>query len=203
MIPNPVICNYCRTTLKAAYDFKTRCLQVEKKIREYIEDQMKEHSEAGDLIYDLSIIEVSDLPPLSKFVMLQNDIEKEETSLSLEPTNQSELMLQLQKEIPLPKTGEIEITSIPKRNGKYSHRGRPHHKASPAANPDGTHSCNQCDKKFQDMGQLLLHKSIHGDDFICNFCNMSFKSLQFLRRHNSMCSKGIYLNTLCMCCMVK
>lgn len=194
MIPNPVICNYCRSTLKAAYDFKTRCLLVEKKIREFVEEQMKNNSESTGLNYDLSVIDVTELPPLNKILNLQNDFEKDESSSSSEAANSSELMLQLQKEIPLPKTGEIEITSIPKRNGKYTHRGRPHQRSSPAVNSDGTHSCNQCDKKFQDMGQLLLHRSIHGDDFTCNFCNMSFKSLQFLRRHNSMCSKGIKLS---------
>lgn len=152
---------------------------------------MKDQSESTELNYDLSMIEGSDLPPVNKLAMLQNEIEKEENPMS-ETQNNSELMLQLQKEITLPKTGEIEITSVPKRNGKYSHRGRPYHRSPPISNPDGSHSCGQCDKKFQDMGQLLLHKSIHGDDFICNFCNMSFKSLQFLRRHNSMCSKGMY-----------
>lgn len=150
---------------------------------------MKEHSDTNYLNYDLSLIESSDLPPFSNFVVMPNE-EKDENNLT-EETSNSELMMQLQKEIPLPKTGEIEITSIPKRNGKYSHRGRPHHKTSPVANPDGTHSCTQCDSKFNDMGQFLLHKSVHGEDFTCNFCNSSFKSLQFLRRHNSMCLKGM------------
>lgn len=191
LIPNPVICNYCRTTLKAAYDFKTRCLLVEKKIRDFVEEQMKDNTETIELNYDLTSIEVSDLPPCSNYLVLPSDEkdEKDENSMT-EEGNNSELMLQLQKEIPLPKTGEIEITSLPKRNGKYSHRGRPHHKAPLAVNSDGTHSCSKCDKKFQDLGQLLLHNSVHGDDFTCNFCNLSFKSLQFLRRHNSMCSKG-------------
>lgn len=153
---------------------------------------MTDQSETAELNYDLSMIEASDLPPVNKLAMLQNEVEKDENT-TLELQNDSELMMQLQKEIiPLGKTGEIEITSIPKRNGKYSHRGRPHRTPS-YPNPDGSHSCSQCDKKFQDVGQLLLHKSVHGDDFICNFCNMSFKSLQFLRRHNSMCSKGMQI----------
>lgn len=167
---------------------------MEKKIRDFIEEQMKDHTETNELSYDLSIIEVSDLPPFrfSNHLFLQNDEkdEKDENSV-IEIANNSELMIQLQKEISLPKTGEIEITSIPKRNGKYSHRGRPHHKTPPTVNSDGTHSCSKCDKRYHEMGQLLLHKSTHGDDFTCNFCNLSFKSLQFLRRHNSMCSKGM------------
>lgn len=155
---------------------------------------MKDHSESkvNHLNYDLSLIDVSDLPPFGKLVILQNEVEQDE-HIESEGGNTSELMIQLQKEIPLPKTGEIEITSIPKRNGKYSHRGRPNHNKTSLPTIDGSHLCNQCDKKFLDIGQLLLHKSIHGDDFTCNFCNMSFKSLQFLRRHNSMCSKGIHL----------
>lgn len=183
------MCNYCRINLKAAYDFKTRCLLVEKKVRGFVEEQMKDHTESTELSYDLSLIEISDLPPFGNYLVLQND-EKDENYIT-EETNNSELMMQLQKEIPLPKTGEIEITSIPKRNGKYAHRGRPHHKSPPVVNSDGSHSCSKCDKSFQNMGQLLLHKSVHGDDFTCNFCNLSFKSLQFLRRHNSMCSKGM------------
>lgn len=154
---------------------------------------MKDNSETNYLNYDLSLIEVSDLPSLGKLEILHNEADKDENP-QLDVVNKSELLIQLRKDIPLPKTGEIEITSIPKRNGKYFHRSKAHQKILP--NVDGSHSCNQCDKKFQDIGQLLLHKSIHGDYFRCNFCNMSFKSLQFLRRHNSMCSKGITFKSI-------
>lgn len=192
MIPNPVVCNYCRTTLKAAYDFKTRCLLVEKKIREFVEEKMKhEDTEICEGNYNLSEIDISDLPPLGKFVSVENDVDKEE-SISPETTsNNSELMLQLKKEVvTLQSRGEIEVINVPKRNGKYS-RGKFYTSRGAAPQPPrGRHSCNKCHKEFNDVGQLLLHTSIHGELFTCNFCNVSFKSLQFLRRHNSMCSKG-------------
>ncbi|KAJ8967011.1 hypothetical protein NQ314_003128 [Rhamnusium bicolor] len=104
LIPNPVICNSCRTALKSAYDFKFRCLLVEKKIREHVEGQ------SCDIVsYDLSDITVGDLPPMSK----TPPKESPEKDMPTAPvSSDSELLLQLQKEVILPSTGEIEITNI-------------------------------------------------------------------------------------------
>lgn len=190
LIPNPVICNYCRTALKSAYDFKSRCLLVEKKIREYIETQ----TESDEVNYDLSQISLRDLPALDKISFLQ-DLEIEETTSTAavsESDNDSLLLKQLQKEINLPATGEIEVTpNISKRNGKYTaFRGRPPKSAHPQPESDGNFVCTRCYKTFPDTQTLALHRAVHGDDFVCNFCNEGFRSLQNLRRHNSNCPKG-------------
>lgn len=189
LIPNPVICNYCRTALKSAYDFKSRCLLVEKKIREYIETQSD-----SEVNYDLSQISLRDLPPLDKISFLQ-DLEYDETTSTAalsEVDNDSLLLKQLQKEVALPVTGEIEVTAnSSKRNGKYSvFRGRPPSKSTSSEYNNGNFVCSRCGKKFSDAQTLAMHRAVHGDDFVCNFCNEGFRSLQNLRRHNSNCPKG-------------
>ncbi|KAJ8956378.1 hypothetical protein NQ318_015116 [Aromia moschata] len=176
LIPNPVICNSCRSALKSAYDFKSRCLLVEKKIREYVESQPSD-----SVNYDLSQIPVTDLPPLVKAPS------KEAPEKEVAPPiagSDSELLLQLQKEVILPATGEIEITNI--RTSVTRGAGK---RKYPVESKDGTHTCGRCGMRFTDVGKLLLHKAVHGDDFVCNFCNRTFKSLQYLRKHNNMCSK--------------
>ncbi|KAG5893452.1 hypothetical protein JTB14_012169 [Gonioctena quinquepunctata] len=171
LIPNPVICNTCRTALKSAYDFKSRCLIVEKKIQQYIEGQ----SDSEEVNYDLSQIIVTDLPPVSRLPLLQHELEQEELTRS---NSGSEMLLQLRKEVKWPKTGEIDIINVrgPKRKPQ----------------PDGTKTfiCAKCGMNFPDIRKLLLHKAMHGDEFVCNFCNMTFKSLQSLRKHNNVCSKS-------------
>ncbi|KAJ8980402.1 hypothetical protein NQ317_009397 [Molorchus minor] len=146
LIPNPVICNTCRTALKSAYDFKSRCLLIEKKIRD---------------------------EPLEKDV-----------SPTIIAAADSELLLQLQREVILPASGEIEITNITRRRGRGHARRKVYLETK-----DGLHICGKCGMTFPDIGKLLLHKAVHGDEFICNFCNRAFKSLQYLRRHNNICSK--------------
>lgn len=82
MIPNPVICNNCRTALKSSYDFKSRCLFVEKKIQNYIESQ--NYNENHQINYDLSQIPSDDVPPLNKLALLipKNDAaEQDEVSI--------------------------------------------------------------------------------------------------------------------------
>lgn len=51
-------------------------------------------------------------------------------------------------------------------------------------------SCSQCDKKFCSLPVLHSHKSrVHEEDYICNFCSVSYRTLQSLRRHNQQCQK--------------
>ncbi|KAJ8916574.1 hypothetical protein NQ315_000218 [Exocentrus adspersus] len=175
LIPNPVICNGCRSALKFSYDFKSRCLLVEKKIREYVESQPSD-----SVNYDLSQIPVVDLPPLRSSVKEAPQEVEAVAAPAASVDNDSELLLQLQKEVILPATGEIEITNV-----NASVRGRKR-KTEPV---DGPYDCNKCGLVFPDVGKLVLHKAVHGDDFVCNFCSKSFKSLQYLRKHNNMCSK--------------
>lgn len=178
LIPNPVICNACRTALKSAYDFKSRCLLIEKKIREYVESQPSDR-----VNYELSQISISDLPPVPKSP--PKELPEKETTFT-PTTNDSELLLQLQKEVILPTTGEIEITNITASVVKAP-RKKIHSEVK-----EGPHTCGRCGINFPDIGKLVLHKTVHGDEFVCNFCNRSFKSLQYLRKHNNMCSKSKY-----------
>ncbi|XP_023018666.2 uncharacterized protein [Leptinotarsa decemlineata] len=169
LIPNPVICNTCRTALKSAYDFKSRCLIIERKIQQYIEGQ----SDTEEINYDLSRIPATDLPPLNRYPFLQNEFEQEERTQISEETK-----ILIQKEVTLPRTGEIEIVHV---------RGR---KRKPFTEETKSLNCTRCGMNFPDVRKLLLHKAVHGDDFVCNFCNMTFKSLQYLRKHNNICSKS-------------
>ncbi|XP_018567447.1 uncharacterized protein LOC108908029 isoform X2 [Anoplophora glabripennis] len=175
LIPNPVICNACRTALKSAYEFKSRCLLVEKKIREYVESQPSDK-----VNYELSQISISDLPPVPKSP--PKELPEKETTHTPTP-NDSELLLQLQKEVILPTTGEIEITNVT-TSVVRAPRKKIHSEVK-----DGPHTCGRCGINFPDVGKLVLHKTVHGEEFVCNFCNRSFKSLQYLRKHNNMCSK--------------
>nr|CAI5822173.1 unnamed protein product [Callosobruchus analis] len=215
LIPNPVICNTCRTALKASYEFKSRCLLVEKKIREYVESQGCDDEEVS---YDLSKIPITDLPPLHKLNFLQKELEcleeqqiqeqMKQQQLLLQQhqqrqlqqkqqhqqqvaKNNSQLLLQLQKEVVLPNSSEIEITVG--LNNKGIKRKLPQQsetKNSSKNENDDIFECTRCDQLFMSAAQLEAHKDSHNDGvFACNFCKEAFKTLQQLRRHNNICSK--------------
>lgn len=164
--------------MKSSYDFKSRCLLVEKKIRQHVES-------CGDQNYNLSDIPTTDLPPSSKLAQLQRELEQEESDSQAanSASDDSDMLVQLQKEVALPKTGEIEITNVTSKKSKA-----PWKHAIPEEK-DGLFYCT-CGLSFANIGKLHAHKVIHKDEFTCNFCKQSFKSLQYLRKHNSICSKG-------------
>ncbi|VEN50910.1 unnamed protein product [Callosobruchus maculatus] len=219
LIPNPVICNTCRTALKTSYEFKSRCLLVEKKIREYVESQGCEDEQVS---YDLSKIPITDLPPLHKLNFLQKELEcleeqqiqeqMKQQQLLLQQhqqrqlqqqkqqhqqqhqqvsKNNSQLLLQLQKEVVLPNSSEIEITVG--LNNKVIKRKLPQQaeiKNSSKSENDDAFECTRSDQLFLTAAQLEAHKESHNDGvFACNFCKEAFKTLQQLRRHNNICSK--------------
>ncbi|CAH1981589.1 unnamed protein product [Acanthoscelides obtectus] len=212
LIPNPVICNTCRTALKTSYEFKSRCLLVEKKIREYVESQGCEDENAT---CDLAKIPIADLPPLHKLNFLQKELEcleeqqiqeqmkqqqflmqqhqqlqkqKQQQQQPQASKNNSQLLLQLQKEVILPNSSEIEISMG--LNNKGGRRKAPEVKNSSKSENDELSECTRCDQVFLNAELLELHKETHKhDEFACNFCKEAFKTLQQLRRHNNICSK--------------
>ncbi|KAL1500819.1 hypothetical protein ABEB36_006256 [Hypothenemus hampei] len=201
LIPNPVICNNCRNALKSSYDFKSRCLLVEKKIREYVESQPSECTN-----YNLLEIDISNLPKPAKFeaeaskeppkllpLLPKVDLEK----VSHPPSILSNL-LSIKDEVILPNPSEIEITNVkylPEHQKKKSTSESPQLTQEVACTPilkdeHGLFTCNHCDKKFPNVPSLHTHKTrVHEEDYICNFCNVPFKTLQNLRKHNQQCQK--------------
>ncbi|XP_050300441.1 uncharacterized protein LOC126738972 [Anthonomus grandis grandis] len=212
LIPNPVICNNCRNGLKSSYEFKSRCLQVEKKIRQYVETYLTDMTN-----YDLTQIDTSDLSKPAKFeaehIVRVTPVVKEPPRLvPILPKNNEELsldfappssilsnLLTVRDELILPSSGEIEITNIkykPNKASKISQQSEPAEvELTNTTNPitqdgEGMFSCNHCKKKFPNVPSLHSHKTkMHEEDYLCNFCNIPFKSLQCLRKHNQLCQK--------------
>lgn len=201
LIPNPVICNNCRTALKSSYDFKSRCLMVEKKIRNYVAGQP-----SNTAVYNLTEIDVSNLPKPTKFeaestketTKLVSILPKGETTdVSSQPSSILSNLLTVKEEHILCNSPEIQITNItttPK--GRVTHRA-PRGSCSTEVtytpiekDEHGLYTCNHCDKKFPNIPSLHTHKTrVHEEDYLCNFCNVPFKSLQNLRKHNQQCQK--------------
>ncbi|KAF7285529.1 hypothetical protein GWI33_010528 [Rhynchophorus ferrugineus] len=200
LIPNPVICNNCRTALKSSYVFKSRCLLVEKKIRQYVERQPGEIQ-----IYNLAEIDTSTLPKPAKYEseILRESAQKKPIPILPKVENQSEPvsllsnLLTAKSEITLPNTSEIEITNVSIKSesfeGKYeeSDQGMTELQMKQMDDDEQGLSCNQCDRKFCSVPVLHSHKTrVHEEDYICNFCGVSFRTLQSLRRHNQQCQKS-------------
>ncbi|XP_056642869.1 uncharacterized protein LOC130901764 isoform X1 [Diorhabda carinulata] len=175
LIPNPVICNNCRTALKSAYDFKIRCLFVEKKIQQHIEAQVG----FNEISYDLSHISTDDVPPLNKLALLVPKIEETEEPTTLQP----EKFLKIQSEEPIPTLESEDLScSTNKETSDETLNIRPVKSHKPYKHyPRGRVSVNR------------LYSPT--DEFVCNFCNESYKSLQFLRKHNNICSKSTQKET--------
>ncbi|CAG9815048.1 unnamed protein product [Phaedon cochleariae] len=182
LVPNPVICNNCRTALKYAYDFKTRCLLVEKKIQEYIESLPDQKN------YDLSQLDNSFLLPFDKIPMLLKGLEQDLSEVKDGPSGPLKKETEVQT---MSEYNEGTIDSFPNLRTRGPKR-RPIHAANLVVKTEDGKDfiCGKCDLTFPDMFQLLSHKSeAHADEFVCNFCEQSFKSLQNLRKHNNVCSR--------------
>lgn len=206
LIPNPVICNNCRTALKSSYDFKSRCLLVEKKIREYVESQPSETS-----TFDLTEIDTSSLPKPARFeaeIISSKDAKFIPLLPKTEPRSNSPQsssilsdLLTVREEVILPHPSEIEITNvkfvagvpkvrIPRVVGKAT-KELLYPCAPIERDEQGLLQCNHCNEKFENVPALHLHKNkVHEEDYLCNFCNIPFKTLQNLRKHNQLCQKA-------------
>ncbi|XP_066262106.1 uncharacterized protein [Euwallacea similis] len=195
MIPNPVICNSCRNALKCSYDFKSRCLLVEKKIRQYVENQPSETT-----VYNLSEIDISDLPKAARYEAeapkLVPLLPKLEVKSNSQPPSILSDLLTVREEVILPNPAEIEITNInydaaiPKVRIPRFKPVEPALYKPIVKDEHGLLTCNHCDKKFSTVPALHTHKTkVHDEDYLCNFCNVPFKTLQSLRKHNQLCQK--------------
>ncbi|XP_060533073.1 uncharacterized protein LOC132706034 isoform X2 [Cylas formicarius] len=178
LIPNPVICNTCRNALKTSYDFKSRCLLIEKKIREYVESQPME-------AYDLSEIDTSELPKPIK----PQDLESPKESPPKEPKKQTSMLsdlLSVKREIVISNSTELEI--VP---SSFSRTPVVKEEEAVTQNTGAVFACNHCEQKFPNVPALHHHKTaLHDEDYLCNFCNQAFKTLQCLRKHNNICQRS-------------
>ncbi|CAG9831966.1 unnamed protein product [Diabrotica balteata] len=174
LIPNPVICNNCRTALKSAYDFKNRCLFVEKKIQNYIEGQ-DGHDEIS---YDLSLISSDDIPPFNKLTLLIPPTDNDEDSTTIEAV-EPDKFLKIQSEEPVPSTESLDNANTTVSEESFNI----------ICNASGQ-KLNKPHKPHKPYPRGRVCNRFKSDEFVCNFCNDSFGSLQFLRKHNSICSKS-------------
>ncbi|XP_030761437.1 BEL1-like homeodomain protein 1 isoform X2 [Sitophilus oryzae] len=202
LIPNPVICNNCRTALKSSYVFKSRCLLVEKKIRQHVESHPSK-----TLMYNLADIDTSSLPKAAKYeseiqresphkkpVAILPKIEVAEQPVSL----LSNLLSSATESVPSSDPREPEFLNISESNFEENTNSDkiPAKKKSREIIGSELMSCNRCDKQFSSVSLMHIHKMrVHEEDYICNFCNVAFKTLQNLRRHNQQCQKLKSVNT--------
>ncbi|CAG9857416.1 unnamed protein product [Phyllotreta striolata] len=184
LIPNPVICNHCRTALKSAYDFKSRCMFVEKKIRNFLEGQ--NFRESNETSYDISMIPADDVPPLNKTALVlskTDDADPDESAV------QPEKFLNIQSEEPgqlsnaEPETAESADQSDEAKE----------------ESPSGSDALKMYYKPLNKGGRpriyprhrMTVSRLYADEEFVCNFCAEPFRSLQLLRKHNTVCSKTI------------
>ncbi|XP_049824428.1 uncharacterized protein LOC109604079 isoform X2 [Aethina tumida] len=180
LIPNPVICNMCRQALRLAYDFKTKCLEVEEKIRKHVESQPSGEE------YNLS-------------ALANLDHGKRYNHLKQPPQPQPELEIQHKKLT----DDVIQEVVLVKNESIPTKLESPHHK-SPIGSyePEDTKTehkrlyccmANGCNEQFVNPTLMAAHRAEQhghfGEDYVCNFCGGTFRSLQLLRRHNTKCCK--------------
>ncbi|CAH1107572.1 unnamed protein product [Psylliodes chrysocephalus] len=190
LIPNPVICNNCRTALKSSYDFKSRCLFVEKKIQNYIESQ--NYNENHQINYDLSQIPSDDVPPLNKLALLipKNDA-SEQDEVSIHP----EKFLKIQSDDPAQMSDSSKTEPDNSNSNTQANENEDDEEESTSSlmsiNPvKKYHKPSRNYRGIYPRSRMSVSRLYTEDEFVCNFCTEPFRSLQLLRKHNNICSKS-------------